>query len=476
MSNASILVNLEELLASRCLSRTTIAFEHESSGLSCPHQETDSNEEQKKMRLTHLNAAKVTLLLAESVVRHRAGVEADVFLSSLRARDFCLAFQCPQPFPEKQPMTGHEAAACSRGSSRPCDYRGSWILLRVEIAPINEQNATIVSDDEDDNRTALSPMQNLGKIFHSVFANSSGSRPLLATAQTDGATDTEGEEQEEEGAEARERKTKISKARTGDAGSLFSTLLNGGDCPVAVCRLLSDMIASDEESEGKGVISYDDVVHDLKQMSDHPEIFLFDQSYEFYSTNLTFGQQCYGRTKELAQLLAISTALEQSPSSSSRSAAEAVFVSGIAGSGKSHFVQSVSTFLTNVGWLAVHAKFQRTMEHGSREIVSGLFRRLVARLVAMKSSKNEADVSYSRRATIAISEALDWNSLSCLAHFIPTIRMLIPDVDLDRGASLLAEGEMSHWQLVFLLSELMAAILSLDRHILICSKSSSVLN
>ena len=42
---------------------------------------------------------------------------------------------------------------------------------------------------------------------------------------------------------------------------------------------------------------------------------------------------------------------------------------------------------------------------------------------------------------------------------------------VDKSASLPAEAEMSHWQLVFLLSKLVGAIVSLDRYIMICLDS-----
>lgn len=204
-------------------------------------------------------------------------------------------------------------------------------------------------------------------------------------------------------------------------------------------------------------------------MTNYPDIFLFDQSHEFYSAHLNFGQRCYGREKDLARLLAISTKFESAASPSPRDAAEVAFVSGIAGAGKSHFVQSVTTFLAGFGWTVVRAKFRRAMGHASRDVVASLFGKLVARLAAPQGGEEDAAADAGgRRAARAIAGALDRDGLACLAQFVPALRKVVPGIE--RGSSLRAEAEMSHWQLVFLLSELMGAILSLERNILICCK------
>ena len=204
---------------------------------------------------------------------------------------------------------------------------------------------------------------------------------------------------------------------------------------------------------------------------------LYDQTNEFCSSDLIFGRSSsmVCRMKELTKLLEISTQIEQI-TPSSRNGTEAVFVSGVAGSGKSHFVESVVGFLTNsgpvqpsgrsqpqrggvAGWMVLKVKFKRTMEHASRDIVLSLFEELIANLVRTKQSTDQSDIDYSRQATNAISDAFSYDpaSLSFLATFIPTIQDLIPGIG--RNASQLAEADMSLWQLVFLLSKLVGAIL-----------------
>ncbi|KAL7536058.1 hypothetical protein ACHAXR_006893, partial [Thalassiosira sp. AJA248-18] len=330
----------------------------------------------------------------------------------------------------------------------------TWTLLSIDIIPIFK----IDSNQKAPHHKKMSPMQILGNHIHAIYSRGnqqSFSLPSDTTISPD--------------LEENSSKQRSSKQRATNGRSLFSSLLETGEYPVSVCRLLSDMIESgDGESAENPFTSFDDVIQDLEQMSNHPETFLYDQGNDFYSSNVLFGQGCYGRVNELTKLLEISTRLEGSDDLSSPplDGSEAVFVSGAAGSGKSHFVQNVGSFLENLGWMVLKVKFERVMEHGSREIVSSLFEKLVSNLVAMKSSSNKEDADYGRQAANAISDALDKASMSSLAEFIPSMQQLIPEID--RNSSIITEADMSHWQLVFLLTQLLGAILSLPRRIMMC--------
>jgi len=253
--------------------------------------------------------------------------------------------------------------------------------------------------------------------------------------------------------------------------SLFSLLLETGNYPTSICRLLSDIIGVGNEGKAENpYTSIDDVILDLEQMLNYPHLFLHDPGNDFYSSNPNFDQgSMYGRVKELTRVLQVSTQLEQcvndfkgsrSDSPKYIDGSNVVFISGLAGSGKSHFVQNVSQFLKDLGWIVQTKKFRRDMEHGSREIVSSLFDELVANIAKMEED------DYNHRSVNAISNALDPASLACLANFIPSMLELIPDVD--KNAFLPTEAQYSQGQLVFLLSKLVGAILSLDRHIMIC--------
>ena len=268
------------------------------------------------------------------------------------------------------------------------------------------------------------------------------------------------------------------------------------------------------------VLSFKDVMDDLEQMIMNPEKFLYDQGTEFSSTNsLHFGQGYYGRTKELKKFIEVSTRNHQDSKCHNGDIVDkenggnvtAILVSGAAGSGKSHFVRYATDKVlhgsnvsaSNKGskstsWILLDAKFKRSSVYESRKILSSLFGKLITNLVAMRKEEDneetasgctneksnqkndnggtcdilqhDIDACYSQRATAAISSALDPASLASLAIFIPSLRKLIPKI-VDKSAPSLpvAEADMSHWQLVFLLSKLLGSVLGLERRIMICA-------
>ena len=153
--------------------------------------------------------------------------------------------------------------------------------------------------------------------------------------------------------------------------SLFSEVVKRG-YPISICRLLSDMI--DIGSDGMADSPYttlDDVVHDLLQMSTDPELFLYNPE-EGFSSNLRFGVGCYGRESEVASILGLASKLDESntekdpasssPSSSVDDGMQAIFASGIAGSGKSFLAHTAAKCLEIRGrsscWIVLGAKFE----------------------------------------------------------------------------------------------------------------------
>ena len=324
----------------------------------------------------------------------------------------------------------------------------TWTILDINIICHNSSN---ISSNQ------FTPIQLLGNHIHAIYSQGNEqhlSSPIGRTGCESGGGDFSGD-------------PPSSKQRM-VSHELFSTLIERG-YPVSVCRLLSDMI--DLGGTGNADNPYttlDDVIQDLEQMASCPELYLYDQDNNFYSSNILFGQRCYGRVNELEKILEISTRLEQSHAqSSSIDRAEAVFVSGAAGSGKSHFVMNVGSFLEKLGWMVLKVKFRRDMEHGSREIISSLFEKLVCNLISMRDGGNVLDADYSRRAVRAISNALDQSSLSSLAEFLPSLQQLITEVTRTNSTRQ-SEAETSRWKLVILLSRFMRAMISLDRHVMIC--------
>ena len=186
--------------------------------------------------------------------------------------------------------------------------------------------------------------------------------------------------------------------------SIFSRLIGSRDdnFPVSICRLLSDIMADDQPS----LLSFQDVTQDLEQMISRPQIFLHDSYNSPHSTeepyrSEMFGQKYYGRKEEISILMDVANQMKQSSSNNYKHSQHpqhgginAVFISGIAGSGKSNLVHGVAETLSNSGWIVAKAKFIRGMEHASRMVISSLFDQLVIFLVRMKENKKQLDAAY----------------------------------------------------------------------------------
>lgn len=155
--------------------------------------------------------------------------------------------------------------------------------------------------------------------------------------------------------------------------TILLQLLDSNTFPISICHLLSDMI--DNGSTGKASNPFktvDEVIQDLEEMKAHPHLFLYDRPNNCLTSPVTpvFGRQYHGRAKELTQLLEIPTRLEAIDASDSfqsqREQVEAIFLSGRAGSGKSHLIKKCGDFLSAQGWIVVSEKFDRGLEHKSQ--------------------------------------------------------------------------------------------------------------
>ena len=148
-----------------------------------------------------------------------------------------------------------------------------------------------------------------------------------------------------------------------------------------------------------------------------------------------------------------------------------VLVSGKAGVGKSFLMLAVSKFSFTLGYIVLRAKFKNRgggLVDTSRDVVSGLFDSLVTELVRMKHGSSAEDVGYSKRAAGAISIALDADSLSSLADFLPSIQALIPEVAIRRSSNDSNNSHpLSQWQLIYLLTQLLGAVLGQGRKIFV---------
>ncbi|KAL9189379.1 hypothetical protein ACHAXT_009054 [Thalassiosira profunda] len=238
--------------------------------------------------------------------------------------------------------------------------------------------------------------------------------------------------------------------------STFSKLVEGGKFPVSICRLLSDLMSETEST----FASLGDVARDLEQMLSNPRVFLHDSD----STAPVFGRANYGRKRESLALLEVTRRMADSTNRSSNfDVVETVFVSGIAGSGKSRLVHALGDALQSSGWVVIKAKFERGLEHASRRILSAMFDQLISHLVTMKQSRNPSDVAYSRCATKAIAESVGLEGLSSVADFLPSLSLLF-----ERPLTHPYLGDGNERQLVFSLSKVIEAVLDSNWFLAIC--------
>jgi len=295
-------------------------------------------------------------------------------------------------------------------------------VLRHNEAADEERTITIFGMEiiqptinEEDEEPPKDMLQNLGQLIHAIF--SSGISSTSTSSQPhQGASAIRGENGEDENVSTRQKAMRSSSK----AFFSFDQLLESNQYPISICRLLSDMI--DKSSESCNPIqSFDEVIDELEQMVLNPQTYLYDPESTFHSSKLHFGQGFYGRKAEMERILEIALRGDNT-------GLEAVLVSGPAGCGKTHLVVSnLGSMLEASGWLGCStAKFERGEESKAKEIMAAAYEKIVADLVDMRSSTNESDVDYSRRATEAILTSFDVESLSYMADIAPSIQRLIP--------------------------------------------------
>ena len=358
-----------------------------------------------------------------------------------------------------------------------------WTLVGMEIRvhDKNEEKKSELLSTHDP--PEISMLQIIGKLICQIFShqynNKQATLPsIFKRLSIVGQSvyyqynngDNELEQQCNNGDNELEQRTK----RVHKEESLFSELIDNG-YPVSICRLLSDMI--DIGINGKAdspFTTLEDVITDLEQMSTYPELFLYNPEDSF-SSNLRFGVGCYGRESQVASILGVASKLEGNniQGSSPPDGLEAIFISGIAGSGKSFLAHKTAECLekSSSSWIVIGAKFEMGLEHKSRDVVCSVFDTLVTNLLTMRDGNIEEDIQYCHRASKAISDLLDRDDITSLASVIPRIQDLLGDgtFDEDHSDSKAAgsDDKCSYWRLVFLLSSLLGALVSLDRKILV---------
>ena len=332
------------------------------------------------------------------------------------------------------------------------------VSLRVGILP----SAKVHKPRTRRPRSDAGAMPRLGTILYSLFALDGA--PPAYLSPTDREDETKASEEADDDIIQRLAKC----ARSSDAG-VFSRLMEDEALPTSVCRLLADLIDADRE-EGKpesSFQSFDGVMEDLEQMISRPDAFLHDPvAVPGAGSPVMFGRTNYGRQREAAVIREVTERMRHLPLREDvgpqQSGVKCVFVSGIAGSGKSVLVQEAVDGLQHSGWIPIKSKFERSLEHASSRIASSMFDELVAYLVNAQNKGGPSDVAYSQRVSAAVLDSVGLENLSVLSGHLPSLPLLFPEIGDGERKPIGAEN---YWQLVHCISKVLAAMLEQDRFV-----------
>jgi len=462
-SITSFPVSAGEFLKAGCLKNRMVLLEDNDALVNAntqavgPPSPERSNGDGSKDRLVMENAARMALLLARSFVGRLPGIN----LESIQLDDFSIHL--------KQEVGGEHVNDPSCITSSEVS---KWILLWIDLS------VSIITPDicEEQNTLEVSAgMTVLGKLLYSVFSLGGLLPSALLTGST---TSSRGEAVSRVNDQGEEDNTgRSSKMFRTQKSTVFSKLIESNSLPDPICRLISDMVDTGPKSQVNHPIRlYDDVIQDLECMVHQPEIFLHNS---LFSRGMPpppmFGHTYHGRGKDVATLRKVAYQMEESLQQTNTmgfpnntGCLDAIFVSGIAGSGKSHLIQTVIQMLRSPGWIVIKAKFERGKEHISKSIVSFMFDQLIVNLVKMKGSERPSDVAYSRQASKLILDAIGYSRLALLVDFLPSLRSLFPGLDGDK--SIKVQAEENAFRLIYSISKIIEALLesSSDRLMMIC--------
>ena len=210
-----------------------------------------------------------------------------------------------------------------------------WIILGITMdnnAIKNENLINTVFDDKVDESYAAMKgdmaaaahlTTAIGKLLYHMFLL----KPFPRLEEVESST-LECKEEDERGGieEAVAAAAQPRSKRRGASESLFQRLIESGDCPISICRLLNDSINSSNGMDSDcthTITSLDDIVLDLSQMISSPRLFLHDPERDFSQAAVHFGQRFNGRKRELSELLNITTVPHDE-----NSGLQTIFVSG----------------------------------------------------------------------------------------------------------------------------------------------------
>lgn len=218
-----------------------------------------------------------------------------------------------------------------------------------------QQQSSLQQQTQHLNNLMLTPMQVLGKLLYQIFSQGREDSGILSImsllnlgrkGQDASCIDVVDDSNNMDSGRS------LSKSRRASKVTIFSTLIESQKFPISVCRFLSDILNNNNMHHDHQLFaSFEEVIQDLESMIAEPATFLHDigEQHQQHPPQLMFGQRCVGREEEVTKLIGIATKMEEGAGAGvqersddqavtaqekSMDTINAVFVSGVAGSGK----------------------------------------------------------------------------------------------------------------------------------------------
>ncbi|KAL3804648.1 hypothetical protein HJC23_008463 [Cyclotella cryptica] len=237
-------------------------------------------------------------------------------------------------------------------------------------------------------------------------------------------------------------------------------LMQTAGVPSSVCRLINDMLMNDELGDFGSLFRHDfsDVVEDLKQMCDNPDLFLYDTLPTRFMPVIC--DNMYGRGKELQ--VADDIAGKVSSPKAEGMKQEVIMISGHSGCGKSMLVNELMTSLEKNGWGIIQCKFD-TLSSGTSAVILA-FDQFFSDINTMPDLVNNLEIQVIRDRII---ETFDEANLEFLCSVVPSLRCFASkkgsiDSNLHRSLFNSSEVQNSKYRLNLLIN-LMAKLISSER-------------
>ena len=315
----------------------------------------------------------------------------------------------------------------------------------------------------------------LGIILYSLFARgeslqhknpSNNEKEMMSIGRKNQTDDPAYDSQEEAGAMEKDERNKDASPRKQAhlSNTTITESLSEKGVPESLCRIVADLI-NPNEHDGTPFESLSEIVEELKQILERPDVFFYDVNWLDFSSGLI------GRSEEMQRIHQVAASVQLD---AGEFVNQLVLLNGFPGSGKSYLASNVQGELAESGWLYVHTKFDRFVQNPLLTIASSFDELLTSFGDGDEEILNDLEAELSASAIATLSE---W--LPSLHELFPHIlRRVISDEDLTslanenserrrRRNDITSNSESAKGRLHYIFRKLVSAISSPDRPLLI---------